>query len=315
MHERVVGAFFLDETEVTTSAYLECVKAGKCRSSQKPDQFCNEHMKDHGAHPINCIDFADATNYCAFVGKRLPSEAEWEYAASGGDGRTFSWGETNPTTKIACFSHPGGTCPVKTFAAGAFGLYDMSGNVWEWTSSWFGLFPNEEPADGKRRVFKGGSWSRRWPKWLRVRNRSHWEPNNANSWLGIRCAKTKLPLECPAESEARGEKCVRSSGKPLCEPKFGWNGKACTRLDSKGVPSPVEEKRAYDPSEVTDPTEAISMSRTPKDDGDCQKNYRNLPAAYRWQGNTWEARVKLVKARGCTRRDNGTHWVSACCRE
>ncbi|NUP09001.1 MAG: SUMF1/EgtB/PvdO family nonheme iron enzyme [Polyangiaceae bacterium] len=313
-HERVVGTFYMDETEVTAGAYAKCVAAGKCAESKQSDEFCSGHMTGHDDHPINCVNYEDATSYCAFVGKRLPNEAEWEYAASGGgDGRTFSWGNADPTTKNTCFAHPGGSCPVKSFPAGAFGLYDMSGNVWEWTSSWFALFPGE-PADGTRKVFKGGSWSRRWPKWLRVKNRSHWEPQKENSWLGFRCVKTQLPLECPTDAADKGGKCERVRGEPRCEPQFGWNGSACTRIGADGKPSAKPEARTFDPSEITDPTESISMARTPKDDPDCEKNYPGKPAAYRWTGNTWEARVKLVKERGCTRRDNGTKWVSACCR-
>lgn len=314
MHERVVAAFFLDLTEVTTGRYRACVDAGACKPSDRSDEFCNEHLPGRDEHPINCVDHPSAEAYCRYVGKRLPSEAEWEYAASGGDGRTFSWGEADPTTKTACFSHPGGTCKVASFAPGAFGLFDMSGNVWEWTSSWFSLFPGE-PATGARKVFKGGSWSRRWPKWLRVKNRSHWEPSKSNSWLGFRCARSVSPLECPPDTapSADGASCARVRGEPRCEPAFGWNGTTCTRLGSDGKPSATAEP-PFSASELTDPNEPISVSRSPADDADCQKNYPGKPVAYRWHGNTWEARVKLVKERGCTRRDNGARWVGACCR-
>jgi hypothetical protein len=278
-------------------------------------------MKDHGEHPINCVDWSDAAAYCSFVGKRLPTEAEWEYAAGGGaENRRFSWGNNDPTTKIACYSHPGGSCPVKSFAPGAFGLHDMSGNVWEWTDSWASTFP-EEPTNGKRRIFKGGSWSRRWPKWLRVKNRSHWEPETVNSWLGFRCVRTRTPIVCPADagpadsskSVRASDLCVRVRGEPTCEPQHGWNGTACTPLGGDGKPVARVEPRPVDKSQTTDPDEPISMSRHTSADADCVKNYPGKPVAYRWDGNTWEARIKLVAAKGCTRRDNGIRWVGACC--
>ncbi len=313
MHERSIARLWMDKTEVTAGAYAKCVQAGKCPPANSDDQFCTASMPNHEDHPINCIDHAAAVSYCAFVNKRLPSEAEWEYAASGGaEGRKFSWGNNDPTTQIACYSHPGGTCKVASFAPGAFGLFDMSGNVWEWTDSWFSLFP-EEAREGKRKLFKGGSWSRRWPKWLRVKNRSHWEPTKSNSWLGFRCVKNPSPVICPVDSEPVGHACKRVRGAPLCEPNYGFNGTECTPIGSDGKPMAHRPKSEIKAGEMPSPDDPISVARTPGDDGDCQKNYPGKPAAYRWTGNTWEARVKLVAGKGCTRRDNAPTWVSACC--
>jgi hypothetical protein len=304
----------MDKTEVTLGAYHACVAAGKCEAAKNDMPFCTEGEKGHDDHPVNCVTHVDATAYCTWAGKRLPTEAEWEYAASGGgEDRRFSWGNDDPTQKTACFDRPG-TCAVASFPAGAFGLFDMSGNVWEWTDSWFGIFPNE-PTTGTDKVFKGGSFSRRWPKWLRTRNRSHWPRDKQNSWLGFRCAKTKLPLECPADASPSGDACKRASGTPLCEPNMGWNGKACMPLGVDGKPLAGDALPADSTGQAGPADEAISVSRTPGDDGDCQKNYFHKPNAYRWTGNTWEARIALVAARGCTRRDNAPTWVSACCVE
>lgn len=323
MHERVIAAFYMDVTEVTVAAYAKCVDAKVCRSPRESDRFCNV-KGDHLDHPVNCVDHVDATTFCSWVGKRLPSEAEWEYAASGGgENRRYSWGEEDPDPGRACYAHPGGTCPVGSFAPGAYGLHDMCGNVWEWTSSYFGMFP-EEPAKSQWFVFKGGSWSRRWPKWLRVRNRSRWEPEKENSWLGFRCAKGIAPPVCPidtgpADPPAKpGQICVRTRGQPTCEPGLGWNGHACTSIGSDGKPTAGsgEVVASYgDPGMAGAPDEPVTVQRTPGDDADCVKNYREKVAAYRWTGSTWEARVKLVAAQGCTRRDNGARWVSACCRQ
>ncbi len=319
MHERIVARFYLDETEVTWGAYRACVDAGVCRQPRADDQFCNHEHQQRDDHPVNCVDWNDAVAYCGWRGARLPTEAEWEYAASGGaEGRRFSWGSEDPDKHRACFDHPGGTCKVASFPAGAFGLFDMSGNVWEWTSSFYSLPPGEA-AEGTRRVFKGGSWSRRWPKWLRTRNRSHWEPTKLNSWLGFRCAKSFEPLVCPAHSLPHDGRCERSEGDPRCEPGLGWNGRACTEIGTDGKPVPglgeaEHRPQPGDPGMPGKPDDPVMVSRAPGDDADCVKNYREKVVAYRWKGSTWEKRVGMIKARGCTRRDNGPDWISACCR-
>src|SRR6185437_5965210 len=87
MHEVVMAAFDLDRTEVTARAYLACVAAGACKRPHEDSRFCTTHDDapgDRGNHPVSCIDFHQAEAYCAFAGKRLPSEREWEYAARGG---------------------------------------------------------------------------------------------------------------------------------------------------------------------------------------------------------------------------------------
>jgi hypothetical protein len=311
MHERVIEGFYLDKTEVTVARYRACVEAGVCKPSVNSEHHCTAFREGHDDHPINCINNDDAVTYCTWMKRRLPTEGEWEYAASGGtEPRRYSWGNEDPSRKNACFdTHD--TCAVGSFPAGAFGLFDMGGNVWEWTSSWAGPFPGEATT-GTRKLFKGGSFSRRWPKWLRPENRSHWKPEQSGAWLGFRCAQTKLPLDCPPDTEPRGERCERVRGTPMCEPHLGWNGTECTEIGNDGKPvahSTPEKQESF----ALDPNEAVSMERTPQNDDDCRKNYRNLVAAYRWTGATWETRVKLVSAKGCTRRDNGRTWVSACC--
>lgn len=320
MHEGIVAAFFLDRTEVMLDAYHSCVSKGACVAARTDEPFCNEKLPDHGQHPVNCVDNNDAESYCRFVGARLPTETEWEYAASGGnEERKYSWGAEDPDTKRACYNHPGGSCPVASFAPGAFGLYDMSGNVWEWTSSWFGPYP-EELKTGTHKVFKGGSWSRWQPHWLLNRKRSRWEPVQHNAWLGFRCAKSKLPLECPANTEARDDRCVRVSGVPLCEPNAVWNGKVCAVGSASGPPvgddraHPGQEPAVGAPGPVDEP---VIRSRTPGFDADCHKLYHvlGLGQAYLWSGADFHARAKLIAAGGCRRRDTGARTTSACCAE
>src|SRR5207244_4483483 len=158
--------------------------------------------RDRGNHPINCVDLRQAAAYCAWAGKRLPSEREWEYAAKGGqDDRRFSWGEEDPTEKNSCYHHPFGSCPVGSFAAGGFGLRDMTGNVWEWTQTEFLPYPSHaaiDPiVDKKQYAYRGGSWSRRFPKWLRNELRNRYQPNEWSASIGMRCAKSIAPLQCP----------------------------------------------------------------------------------------------------------------------
>jgi formylglycine-generating enzyme required for sulfatase activity len=319
MHEVIVAAFDMDRTEIRTKDYLACVAAGACTRPHEDTPLCNTSRDaspngsdggasgDRGEHPINCIDARQAEAYCAFVGKRLPTEREWEYAARGGaEERRYSWGEDDPTTTNACYFHLG-SCPVASFPPGAFGLYDMSGNVWEWTSSWFGPYP-DEVTTGTHRVYRGGSWSRRFPKWLTTTMRNRYEPDKWTASLGARCARTRLPLVCPDESEARGDACVRNKGTPRCEATFAWNGEMCT---FNGGPTP---KRGFDPppgASIED--EPVTKTRTPQSDADCAAHYRGTPAAYRFSGSSFHARNGPINGGGCVRRDMGQTWTSACC--
>ena len=310
MHEVALAAFDLDRTEVTTRAYRACMSRGACARPHEDSAYCNTDERappGRDDHPINCVDWNHAAAYCASVGKRLPTEPEWEYAARGGaELRHYSWGEEAPTSEIACYDHVG-TCAVGSFKPGAFGLVDMSGNVWEWTASWFGPYPHEA-REGEVRVYRGGSWSRRFPKWLdnAMRNRS--APDRWSASLGFRCARTRLPLACPDETEARGEVCVRVRGVPGCEPNYAWNGEACTIA---GGPTP---RRGVDPPPGPPlAKQPVTRVRTPKQDADCQARYRKKPVAYRYSGSTFHARNKPLEKAGCTRRDMGLTWTSVCC--
>ncbi len=338
MHEVVVAAFFFDAKEVTMKAYADCVGKGACKPAAQDNPFCNAKLADRDDHPANCIDWNDADAYCKSVGKRLPTEGEWEYAARGGaERRTFSWGAEDADETRACYKHPGGSCPVGSFPPGAFGLYDVNGNVWEWTSSWFGSYPGEL-ATGQFKVYRGGSWSRRFPKWLRNELRNRYKVNEHSASLGVRCAQTVNPLTCPAQTVKDGERCVRSEGLPQCETGLAWNAKECvvsaeTTLASGnavpqgGAPSgpgaaepassasaaaaaPSDEPHAYDDTgDVT-----YLRTRTPGNDADCQRNWPNTPIAYRWDGGTFHSRNKPIASAGCQKRDMGRTWTSACCK-
>ena len=147
--------FFMDRTEVTVAEYLRCQSAGKC-SSTKPHakeqeswkglELCNELRAERGErvenHPMNCVDRNQAAAYCEFVEKRLPTDDEWEAAARGPRGSEYPWGDSAPTCEKAVFGRPAagcpgheGTAPVASTPASALGLFDLAGNVWEWTET------------------------------------------------------------------------------------------------------------------------------------------------------------------------------------
>jgi formylglycine-generating enzyme required for sulfatase activity len=144
-HAVTVASFWLDRTEVTNRRYGECVQAGKCAP------FRDDVARRFGAgpeagfrdaeQPVVGVSFIDASDYCAFRGKRLPREAEWERAARGDDERAFAWGNTKPTPELACYGRKPGAKGATTSAvgsypsgAGPYGHLDLTGNVWEWTA-------------------------------------------------------------------------------------------------------------------------------------------------------------------------------------
>ncbi len=314
MHEVVLAGFYLDRTEVTVGAYRACVAAGACTPSHTGMPFCPTDAADIVDHAVSCIDFPQAEAYCAFAKKRLPTEREWEYAArAGNERRKFSWGDELPDEKRACYDHRG-SCPVASFPAGAFGLHDMSGNVWEWTSTVYGPYPDEAQT-GTHRVYRGGSWSRRFPKWLRTALRNRYEPHKWSASLGARCARSQIPLTCPPETEARSGVCVRVKGEPTCEPGLRWNGKACS-LGGIALPARPEitsPAGTSSPAETPMPVAPVRRTRTPRFDDDCKDHYAGRPAAYRYEGGTFYSRNPVIAGDGCTKRDMGESWTSACC--
>ncbi len=329
-HEAIVPSFFMDETEVTTAAYQKCVAAGACRPAHTDQRFCNTKPGvEADDHPINCVDLMMADAYCKWAGKRLPTEREWEYAASNGDERRrFSWGPDDPTPDNACYDHPGGSCPVKQFAPGAFGLYDMTGNVWEWTASRFDPYPSRDTPDTIEKkgrlmyVYRGGSWSRRFPKWMRNLLRNRYEPDQYSASIGMRCVKPITPLDCPADTEARGEVCVRVRGETRCEPHHVHDGKACVpdvagetaKLAGTWPPPQNTASTPPDGASAAPVSDVITRSRTPQHDPDCQRHWPATPASYLFTGGAnYPARKPAVAAAGCVPRDMGWSWTSACC--
>jgi formylglycine-generating enzyme required for sulfatase activity len=181
-----VAEFDLDVNEVTVSDYGACVDELLCSPGPVVQPTCNYGHVDRSNHPMNCVDWSQASVYCHAQAKRLPTEEEWEYASRGGaEERTYPWGSAEPARQL-CWSgitKRDGTCPVRAFAAGAYGLYDMAGNVSEWTSS---------PSSSDRkdtRVYRGGGWSDARALDFRGAYRDAHAPSNKDSDLGFRCAR------------------------------------------------------------------------------------------------------------------------------
>jgi formylglycine-generating enzyme required for sulfatase activity len=207
-HKVFLDSFFIDENLVTVHQYEICVRNGKCT---KPDirdsegdirEDCNWKKSDRSDHPINCVQWKQADTYCKWAGTRLPTEAEWEKAARGTDGRKYPWGNQEPTcdqavSLLLCndlYTQPVGNKPN---GASPYGVMDMSGNVWEWVADWY----NEKyyqksnsqnpigPTSGQDRVLRGGSWDYYNPDALRVSNRFKFPPDSRIP--GFRCVKSQ----------------------------------------------------------------------------------------------------------------------------
>jgi formylglycine-generating enzyme required for sulfatase activity len=236
-HTVTLSAFCIDRTEVTVAAYAACVAKGTCAPAPTTthdlrdavkyaqyDQFCNGDRSDRQDHPINCIDWNQAKAYCVGVGKRLPTEAEWEYAARGKDQPTYPWGDDPPQPRRlnACgtecvamaarlqldpafhwtslFDGDDGwesTAPVGSYPDGAstFGVLDMAGNVWEWTADGYGLYGSDAvtnpvgPSDRPTRVFRGGGWYVDGANAVRGAVRFNQGPTYRRDDLGVRCVR------------------------------------------------------------------------------------------------------------------------------
>lgn len=199
-HNATVSSFWMDITPVTVDAYKACVDAGKCTTTQLTERAaCNWGKEDRGKHPINCTDWEQATNYCTWMGKRLPTEEEWEFAARGPESNLHPWGETAPDSQLCWRGEKSrgrsSTCEVGSFPAGdtPTGLKDMVGNVREWTSSLWCLYSKsgyDTSRCGVDRVNRGSAWSSSGYPWARGSLRSMDRPYYHFDFIGFRCAKS-----------------------------------------------------------------------------------------------------------------------------
>ena len=181
VHTVTVSSFFMDKTEVTQAQYRKVM-------GDNPSSFsgCDDC-------PVEKVTWHDAVAYAKKVGKRLPTEAEWEYAARGGNkSKGYTYAGSNNIDAVAWYRRSK-THPVAQKQPNELGLYDMSGNVWEWCSDWYGSdyysgSPQNDPQgpnSGTRRVRRGGSWDS-FDHFCRYANRSRNDPGLRNSNFGFR---------------------------------------------------------------------------------------------------------------------------------
>lgn len=200
VHPVTLPAFEMMETEVTQELYRLCVEDLACTEPDTASQ-CNWNMSGREDHPVNCVDWQQAVDFCRWAGGRLPSEAEWEYAArSAGQDILYPWGNDLPTCDRANYTG----CEDETWAVcnsatgnTSQGLCDMGGNVWEWVRDRYHDDYTGAPADGSAwdssagdfRVLRGGSWHVL-AGGLRTSYRSQAYPDAAFSYYGFRCARS-----------------------------------------------------------------------------------------------------------------------------
>ena len=195
-----LNGFYIDKHEITVARYGDFLKA---TGGARPPEGWEESSLEIGDLPVVGVDWHDAEAYCRWAGKRLPTESEWEKAARGTDGRSYPWGNDEPSSARANFGksapdpYKGGLAPVGGRAAGKspYGAQDLAGNASEWVSDWFadgfvrGQVRNPKgPADGAARVIRGGGWYDP-PQRLNSTLRMHANPETRADDVGFRCAK------------------------------------------------------------------------------------------------------------------------------
>ncbi len=220
-HIVYIDAFFIDETEVTNAEFKEFILANpQWQKNQIEERFTDDNYlndwdrnnfpDDEDDHPVRYVSWYAAMAYAKWVGKRLPTEAEWEKAARGRlNGRKYPWGDLISERRANYGRNIGHTTPVRKYAPNDYGVYDMAGNVWEWCldeyqSNFYGNSPRENPVAGadsieeivndfenivEDRILRGSGWNGN-PAWLRAANRYGDSPTYAGiGALGFRCAK------------------------------------------------------------------------------------------------------------------------------
>ncbi len=236
-HNVTLSPYCMDRYEVTTQDFKACSDNGECKRGSLSNDWKGITDKEHktydplcnlrdpegrAKHPINCVDWEMADIYCKAHKKRLPSEAEWEFAARGPDGRRYPWGDDPPNGKIlnacgkeciswgkrngvsdllAMYSDDDGwpnTAPVGSFPKGAsrYGVEDVDGNVWEWVTDWYAPYTSEPlfdppgPPEGEARVIRGGAWNGGYASWVRPTFRFRAPPTQLSHGIGFRCSKS-----------------------------------------------------------------------------------------------------------------------------
>lgn len=194
-HRVRVDPFWIGRTEVTNAMYQRFRSA----TGHRAPAFANEELHNGDDQPVVGVDYKDATAYCRWAGGRLPTEAEWEFAARGTDGRVYPWGNDFPSRDRAVhgliFGRGGNAAAVGTTPGDVspFGVMDMAGNVMEWCSDWYAPYAVEPqqnptgPPQGTRRIMRGSCWAYQ-PQSLRTTERWQTVPHQKISMCGFRLA-------------------------------------------------------------------------------------------------------------------------------
>ncbi len=222
VHTVYVDAFFMDKYEVTNLEYQKFVLANPRWSKGRiADRYHdgyylqrwngNDYPSGYAKHPVVYVSWYAAMAYAGWAEKRLPTEAEWEYAARGGlDGQKYPWGDVIDSGRANYYSNVGDTTAVDKYPPNGYGLYDMAGNVWEWcldeyNKDFYRTSPRENPLSGantvdwvisnftslkERRVLRGGSWDDD-PEYLRAASRVRYNPTLTYLNIGFRCVRAQ----------------------------------------------------------------------------------------------------------------------------
>lgn len=217
VHEVVLADFWMDSTLVTNREFRRFVQETGyvTQAERQGNAWGYDGTNFHQAtglswleladsrddHPVVLVSWFDAATYAQWVGKRLPTEAEWEKAARGGlIGNLYPWGDAAPNGLQCNFAAAPARIPptttVKQFPPNALGLFDMVGNVWQWCSDWYGESAYQDgvccnpqgPPTGTHRVRRGGSWNVIQAFRLRCANRGAFDPSLSAPNIGFRCA-------------------------------------------------------------------------------------------------------------------------------
>lgn len=229
VHTVELQAFWVDQTEVTNAQYSACVEAGACKQPQETIYYDDDSFADH---PVVYVSWEDGADYCGFVGRRLPTEAEWEKAASWNpetkQTQFYPWGDEfecskanlDDETTLDVFSVEGGpscdgyagSAPVGSYPEGAspYGALDMAGNVWEWvfdgfvetdpyngSVTYYAISPPSDPTGplvSAYRGMRGGSWNLNFGLG-RSAYRLWFGPDDRYDGIGFRCALGSVPFE------------------------------------------------------------------------------------------------------------------------
>ena len=203
IHDLTLDAFWIDKTEVTNGMYAKCVAAGVCNPPSSTKSYSRDSYygnSEFDNFPMIYVDSNMAKTYCEWADRRLPTEAEWEKAARGTNGRTYPWGNNAPNNTLLNYNNEvGDTTEVGKYPEGAspYGALDMAGNVWEWVADWYSetyyaSSPTSNPLgpdSGQYRVLRGGSWHN-YDGYVRSAVRNGYDPTVTNDFIGFRCSRS-----------------------------------------------------------------------------------------------------------------------------